>query len=87
MPRKFWAIPYGPNLLPTSDKHLVIKQYVDNQFLAGGLGDARYLYKENTDPFTPDGDYEPATKKYVDDSAATVSASISDNLTLYWMGV
>jgi hypothetical protein len=30
-------------------------------------GDARYLYKENTDSFTPDGDYEPATKKYVDD--------------------
>ena len=32
-------------------------------------GDTRYLYKENTDPFTPDADYEPATKKYVDDNA------------------
>lgn len=31
-------------------------------------GDVRYLYKENTDAFTPDGDYEPATKKYVDDN-------------------
>ena len=33
--------------------------------------DDRYLYKENTDAFTPDGDYEPATKKYVDDQLAT----------------
>ena len=24
---------------------------------------------DNTTPFTPDGDYEPATKKYVDDNA------------------
>jgi len=31
-------------------------------------GDVRYLYKENTTPFTPDADYEPATKKYVDDN-------------------
>jgi len=30
--------------------------------------DDRYLYKENTSSFTPDGDYEPATKKYVDDN-------------------
>ena len=30
--------------------------------------DGRYLYKENTSPFTPDADYEPATKKYVDDN-------------------
>lgn len=33
---------------------------------AGGLDD-RYLYRENVGAFTPDGDYEPATKKYVDD--------------------
>jgi hypothetical protein len=32
-------------------------------------GDARYLYVGRTDPFTPDADYEPATKKYVDDNA------------------
>jgi len=31
--------------------------------------DARYLYRENTVAFTPNGDYEPATKKYVDDNA------------------
>jgi hypothetical protein len=31
-------------------------------------GDARYLYRENVGAFTPDADYEPATKKYVDDN-------------------
>jgi len=30
--------------------------------------DSDYLAKDNTDPFTPDADYEPATKKYVDDA-------------------
>lgn len=34
--------------------------------------DTRYLYKENETEFTPDGDYEPATKKYVDDTAASL---------------
>ena len=33
-------------------------------------GDARYLYRENTVAFTPDGNYEPATKKYVDDAVS-----------------
>ena len=30
--------------------------------------DDRYIYKENTTAFIPDADYEPATKKYVDDN-------------------
>ncbi len=30
-------------------------------------GDVRYLYRENTTSFVPDGDYEPSTKKYADD--------------------
>jgi len=37
-------------------------------FLNNTRGDARYLYRENTTAFTPDGNYEPATKKYVDDN-------------------
>ena len=32
---------------------------------------SKYLTKDNTTEFTPTGDYQPATKKYVDDSAAT----------------
>lgn len=36
-------------------------------------GDARYLYRENVGAFTPDADYEPATKKYVDDNAGGVT--------------
>ncbi|MBS4034409.1 MAG: LamG domain-containing protein [Ignavibacterium sp.] len=34
--------------------------------------DDLYLNKENTDAFTPDADYEPATKKYVDDNAGGI---------------
>jgi len=33
--------------------------------------DAAYLAKENTAPFTPDADYEPAPKKYVDDNVTS----------------
>ena len=38
------------------------------------------LELDNTDAFTPDADYEPATKKYVDDNAggATVLVKTSD---------
>jgi hypothetical protein len=35
--------------------------------LDDGDHNAKYLAKDNTGEFTPDGDYEPATKKYVDD--------------------
>ena len=42
-----------------------------NQYHNDTRGDVRYIYKENTTPFTPDADYEPATKKYVDDSIIT----------------
>jgi len=38
--------------------------------------DDRYLYKENTGAFTPDGDYEPATKKYVDDQVNAISKDL-----------
>lgn len=33
---------------------------------------SNYLAKNNTTAFTPTGDYNPATKKYVDDKSATV---------------
>jgi len=37
------------------------------QYLNEERADERYLNKENTEEFTPDNDYEPSTKKYVDD--------------------
>ncbi len=46
-------------------------------------GDVRYLYKENTTEFIPDGDYEPATKKYVDDSIITGSSPLTTKGDLY----
>jgi len=39
-----------------------------SQYHTDARGDARYLYRENVAAFTPDGNYEPATKKYVDDN-------------------
>lgn len=35
------------------------------------------LEKDNTTAFTPDSDYEPATKKYADDIAALVAANLA----------
>jgi len=55
-----------------------------SQYHNNARGDARYLYKENTDEFTPDGDYEPATKKYVDDNAGgggTLDPTLSSDHT------
>lgn len=37
---------------------------------------SKYLSKDNTTEFTPDADYEPATKKYVDDSVFTVNEDL-----------
>jgi hypothetical protein len=38
----------------------------------GGSADlSNVLMKDNTTPFTPTGDYNPSTKKYVDDSIKT----------------
>ena len=41
---------------------------------------ARTLFKDNTDPFTPDADYEPATKKFVEDTVATAGGGDSSVL-------
>ena len=49
------------------------------------LKKAEILTKSNTKEYTPTGDYNPATKKYVDDSIATVNADTIDNLHI-WTG-
>lgn len=41
---------------------------------------SNYLAKNNTTEFTPDADYEPATKKYVDDNAG--GSAITDTVTI-----
>lgn len=41
-----------------------------------------FLYKENTIPYTPFADFHPATKKYVDDTAAAIDMSAkADKIT------
>lgn len=39
---------------------------------------SNYLAKNNTTSFTPSGDYNPATKKYVDDSVPNFSSGTAD---------
>ena len=43
---------------------------------AGNLLKTLVLMLNNTTAFTPTGDYNPATKKYVDDALASFSAGI-----------
>jgi len=44
------------------------------------------LELDNTTPFTPDTDYEPATKKYVDDNAGWGFKNVSNLVyDLYWL--
>lgn len=46
------------------------KTEIQNHIPQSHTHDDKYLDKENTTPFTPDADYEPSTKKYVDDSVS-----------------
>lgn len=38
---------------------------------------SNYIAKDNTTSFTPTGDYNPATKKYVDDKHSTISITLT----------
>ena len=52
--------------------------------LAGTIDLSNYLAKDNTTEFTPTGDYNPATKKYVDDADAlkiSISSIVNDLTT------
>ena len=40
---------------------------------------SNYLAKNNTTAFTPTGDYNPATKKYVDDQVSAATAGAVSN--------
>lgn len=57
-----------------------------NLTVEGGDVDlSNYLAKDNTEEFTPTGDYNPCTKKYVDDQAALVANNYlsKENTTEY----
>lgn len=45
-----------------------------------GLGTTQFLSKTNTNYYSPTGDYNPATKKYVDDSVATLGDYVDEQL-------
>lgn len=51
--------------------------------LNGMFSPSRVLTKDNTSSFTPSGDYNPATKKYVDDSVANIDIPETDLSNYY----
>lgn len=60
---------------------LQIRNWIDSSTGALDLSKAdanNVLPLNNTTPFTPDADYEPATKKYVDDNAGNVGTKEVD---------
>lgn len=57
---------------PVSDDDLVIKEYVDG-LLVPDL--SNYIEFDNTTSFTPVDDYNPASKKYVDDSVSGITGT------------
>ena len=52
-----------------------------SETLAGKADKTEVLTKTNTTAFAPTGDYNPATKKYVDDKVSNINVPIVDNLT------
>jgi len=52
------------DLIDTDTTGETVQDFIDNH-----NHDSLYINKTNTAPFTPSADYEPATKKYVDDNA------------------
>lgn len=49
-----------------------------NNYYTKDQTNSNFLKKDNTTAYTPSADYNPATKKYVDD---TISASVTNMLT------
>lgn len=69
--------------VPTLDDHISNKKYVDDSIpdITGKADKTNVLELDNTTEFTPDGDYEPATKKYVDDKKLTTNVTSSASIT------
>ena len=56
---------------------------VDNALASLETPDMNTLTKDNTEEFIPTGDYNPATKKYVDDSVLNKVEIIYDKIVIY----
>ena len=64
----------------TTDEIIYPQTLVDSvQDEAGNILPNLVLMKDNTAAFTPTADYQPATKKYVDDAAGGVQIVLSSS--------
>lgn len=63
------ALGANDNYVTDTEKSNLHAPGSDNQDLSALALKSNVLELDNTDAFTPDADYEPATKKYVDDNA------------------
>lgn len=78
-----------PKSLISQDKHRALVDYIVKNDLAylyellGEIDLSNYLAKDNVTVFTPDADYEPATKKYVDDTVGSPPLVIQIKTTTY----
>lgn len=74
------AVPYQTAArIDTSTNHLILELTDGTEIDAGELptgtmDTSKYLAKDNTTAFTPVGDYNPATKKYVDDIIGDITS-------------
>lgn len=97
--------PFFDNAGKLKDSHLNINSfmscltsYTENNFLSiddggyakdSGVNAAAFLSKNNTDTYTPSSDYNPATKKYVDENRGIpyyegISAPTQATLGMIW---
>ena len=69
--------------LSTNDFTSAYKTKLDNldTNLSAKANASDVLTKTNTTAFTPASDYQPATKKYVDDKVSNINIPVVDNLT------
>lgn len=72
---------YNNNTLydETSNYKVSKSGYSSYAFLTSHQSLSNYLAKNNTTSFTPTGDYNPATKKYVDDKAVELEEAIEES--------
>lgn len=73
------GVKYGDDYSSNWGTISALNRYIPDIGWIFGYIDSNLLKLDNTTPFTPDADYEPATKKYVDDTVASGTGTVPDH--------